>query len=377
MTSVQVITEDLFPMMYQYQPSTSDVIIDDKLAALYPDVYLEYGLPATLTPSIDPRYVTGPQKYEYKYSNSNGVEVTLRGTYNSVMSTVDVLKAYPPLLKDFKKIEEGSGNCCEGRELFDVFGEGSLARKKSATESSVPGVGIETKGEYVAIKLPNGKIYTESGVLIFVVGNTSQSNPLDSAKLVLFKNTNEDYAEFGGKIKQKLLVPGKETTEEILFTNAKNEIMEKSSNLLIVNNPSPIFIDIELTDNTYYRVFVYVFAMNNASVLSEHYNYDRSTVLQNIFGYQQFYPEGGKLKLFDYKQIINKLNMFASTPVIYNRTSFVDNEGNSKWVSGRTLKLITQLKDNSNFKDIMDKKQLQTVKYEDKQPIFKQYTISA
>src|SRR5437868_5346780 len=116
-TASEIITQDFFPMTYLL--STPGMVIDET-SSLYPDVYEQFGLPVSLTPSIDPRYVTGPQKYEYRYTNDSGIDVVLRGTYNNVMSTVDVLKTYPPNLRDCTTIKNSS-DMINGRPLFDIF----------------------------------------------------------------------------------------------------------------------------------------------------------------------------------------------------------------------------------------------------------------
>ena len=141
----QIISQDLFP--YMYAENIPDMIFNEP-SQVYPGVYSYYGLPKTLTASIDPKYVTGPQKYEYRYTNQNGIDVVVRGTYNGVMSTIDVLNTYPPKHRECDKTGD--------RDYVELYGPGS---RPTAPSSDVPIVGIKDKGNHILVQI-NGKTYS-------------------------------------------------------------------------------------------------------------------------------------------------------------------------------------------------------------------------
>ena len=331
-TPTQIITQDLFPLMYAID--IQEPIIDRRLDI--PGVYSYYGLPENVTREVDPRYVTGPQKYEYRYTNQNGIDVVIRGTYNHVMSVIDILNTYPPVIDDNRS-----------NKLFPLSGPQS-----KQTIGSAPSVGIQNNGsKHIFVKI-NDKVFSGSGSLIMVV---EDGQPISSAKFVLFRNTKTKYfEELGGKIDK----PSDKTIDSsILFKNCKKESDEESMKLFILNNESPVFIDIESTlDNTFYRVYVYLFKINNINQLSSYYNHNRNIVLRSS-QYTDSDRETDILNLFDYQTFVSKLNNYSGSRYDSNIGIFKSTNGNQVEVDGRTVKVIAHLTDNNILSSIITKNQ--------------------
>lgn len=340
-TAPQIISQNLFP--YVYAADVPDMIIDET-SQIYPGVYSYYGLPNVLTASVDPKYVTGPQKYEYRYTNQNGVDVVVRGTYNNVMSAVDVLNTYPPKLRECDKTGD--------REYFDLYGPGSGTKKSTA---NVPTVGIQDKGSYILVKM-NNKTYSGSGSLIMVVEN---GQPLTSAKFVLFRDAKTgQYEDLGGKIDRPS--SGVNIDKDILFNNSKKESSEESMKLISLIKESPIFVDIESTsDNTYYRVYVYMFVMNNTSQLPALYDSNKAQILVNFPGnYTSADKETDRLGLFDYQTFIKKLGSYSVPKYDVAEGIFQASSGSMEKVNGRVMKVIAQLSTDNVLNDMISNKKL-------------------
>lgn len=343
-TAPQIISQDLFP--YVYAADLPEMIIDET-SQTYPGVYSYYGLPNTLTASIDPKYVTGPQKYEYRYTNQNNIDVVIRGTYNSVMSTVDVLNTYPPTLRVLKDCDK-----IGTREYVELYGPGSTSTKSIA---NVPTIGVQDRGSYMLVKMGN-KTYSGSGSLIMVV-ETGQ--PLTNAKFVLFRDQKTgQYEDLGGKIDKPSA--GVNIDKDILFNNAKKETLEESMKLFTLAKESTTYVDIESTsDNTFYRVYVYMFVMNNISHLQDLYDGNKSQVLINYPGnYTAADKETNKLDLFDYQTFIKKLGTYDVLRYDVSDKAFQTVRGSLEKVSGRAMKVIAQLNINNAFTDMMGNKRL-------------------
>lgn len=333
-TAPQIITQDLFPNIYTLD--VPDILYNDAYDII-PDIYSQ-GLPSTMTASIDPRYVTGPQKYEYKYKNNQGVEVILRGTYDDVMSAIDVLNMYPP---DKRECTE-SGK----RTYVPIYGSDPNAKKNT----SVPKVGQIKKGDFLQLRM-NNKTYSGSGAVIMVV---EKNFPIDSAKIILFKDSkNNQYQETGGKI--DISLANKQITQDTLFENARKETNEESLHLFDLDKESPYFIDIEsTTDNTFYRVYLYVFEMKNIKHLETLYDNNREQIFEykNSIRNLEDYMETDKLYLFDFKTFMQTLDRY--NPLIYNTSYGTFNTANGPvTVRGRTMKAIAKMKADGLFNKIM------------------------
>jgi len=329
----QIITQYLFPNIYSLEvpemsyANTYDVV---------PGVYSYSGLPATMTASIDPRYVTGPQKYEYKYKNQQGVEVVLRGTYNDVMSAIDVLNTYPPTKRA----------CTDtGKKYVPLYGPDPNAQKQTPT---VPTVGQIKQGNYVHIQIDN-KTYSGSGAVIMVV---EKSAPSISAKFVLFKGSKDNqYQETGGKIDISIA----NNTQDTIFKNAKKETQEESANLFDLDKESPHFVDIEsTTDNTYYRVYLYIFQMTNSANLKNLYNENHQFAMTYQSQYPKDFMETDDIDLFDYSAFMRTLKQ-------YNPLTFDTKSGQFQTalsftpvsVRGRTMKAIATMNNAGLFTKAM------------------------
>src|SRR5579872_4246826 len=268
----QIITQDLFPNIYSLD--VPEAIYDD-MYELVPDVY-QFGLPNVITQSIDPAFITGPQKYEYKYTNTNGIDVVLRGTYNDIMSTIDVLNTYPPTKKDCTKDDK--------KKYFDLYGPGAY---KPSNVSTVPTVGTSNNGKYIYLHM-DGKTFSGSGSLILVMEH-GKPLTLDNAKIILFGDKTNTFQDLGGRIDK----PNKSVDKDTLFNNTNKETKEESMNLFSLDNASPVFVDIQSNkDNTFYRVYLYIFYSSSIDKLSSFYDENKTQILTNFpYNFDESYKE--------------------------------------------------------------------------------------
>lgn len=337
-TAPQIITQDLFPNIYTLDDVPN--ILYDETYETVPGIY-RYGLPSSLTASIDSRYITGPQKYEYKYKNQQGVEVVLRGTYDDVMSAIDVLNTYPPEKRECT--ETGK------RTYVPLYGPGS---KKNP---SVPTIGQIKQGDYIQLRM-NNKIYSGSGALIIVFEKHTLFN-FNNAKIILFKDSkNNQYQETGGKIDISFV--NKSINKDTLFENSRKETEEESLKLFYLNKESPYFVEIEsTTDNTFYRVYLYLFEMENSNQLTNLYDENRKQILD--YRYSKEYMETDKLTLFDFNTFIQTVDNYK--PLTYARSSgnFQTTSRDLVTVRDRTMKVIAKMNADGLFTTVMMKHKLQ------------------
>jgi hypothetical protein len=341
-TAPQIITSDLFPHIYALD--TPDAIIDERFD-LYPNVYTDYGLPSILTPSIDPAYITGPQKYEYKYKNENGVEVVIRGTYNDVMSSVDVLNTYPPLKKECDTPK---------KKYFPIYGPGS---NPTPAPTNVPAIGTKKDGQYIHLDM-GGKIYSGSGSLILVVQN---GDPLDAAKIILFMDPKtKQYQETGGRI--DLPAANTKIDADTLFKNAAKETSEESAMLFSLSNQSQNVADVSSTlDNTVYRVYVYLIKLNNINNLSAVYDKNKRIIRGYPAYFDESYTETSDLKLFDLKTFVAKLQSRTFGGTSNAPEYFQDTNGTQRLVRLRTMNVIANINSNNLFNDIIRNNKVSSV----------------
>jgi hypothetical protein len=342
-TLPRIITQDLYPNIYKVTEIPISTVIMDERLDTYPYPYTHNPLPSGLTYSIDPKYVTPPQKYEYRYVNKNGIDIIMRGSYDDVMSTVDVLNTYPPLKRDGKDSARILRNIVTGKP-FDT---------SVTLQPKVPDVGIQDKGDHMLVKMDN-KTYSGSGTLIMVV---QTGKPLTESKFVLFRASDTKlYQELGGRIDKPVGGVGN-VDREILFNNAKKESEEESMVLFKLSNKSPIFVDIESQDNnTYYRVFLYVFSTDNLSQLPLMYEANKAQILTNYStNFNEAYRESDKLDLFDYQTFINKLKTYSASGQNVSSGIFMAVNGANINVRGRTIKVISKFLNDGVFADVINK----------------------
>lgn len=322
----RIITQDLFPNIYAL--NTGDVIGDD--IDSYPDVYTNYGLPSVLTPSIDPKYVTGPQKYEYRYTNTNGIDAIIRGTYLNVMSIVDVLNTYPP------KKRECSDRKDE-KKYVPLYGQ------SGAIPKNVPTIGIKKSGKHIELII-GSTTYSGSGSLILIFP-TNQTH-LDYAKIVLFRGTGETaglYQETGGKIDS---AKNKNVDQNTLFENAKKETEEESKKLFTLSKESSQIIDIvNSVSSTTYRVYVYAISLSDSDIkdLSTKYNKNGLEIDSNVDLYGDSYKETDNVALFSYKDFAETIKKNYNQGLDLKSGDFITDNRDKVKVAGRTINIVSQL----------------------------------
>lgn len=337
-----ILTQDLFPAIYAASIEP-DIIYDDVYDYLDRTINLENNpirsdlLKPYVNPYVNPMYVSGPQKYEYRYQNQNGIDVVIRGTYDHVMSTVDVLNTYPPLIKKSSEKQK------DGKQYFGLID----INKKVAEAKGIPMVGQINTGDHMNVIIDK-KIYSGSGTLLIVV---NKDISLETAKIVLFNNSKKGkYEELGGKIDP--LNPGELLDETILFKNAKRESLEESMKLFNISKPSETFVDIESL-GTYYRIYVYLFVIDNPQDLERYYKENKDIIYEDVAKqYSDVYKETNDLKLFDYQSFIHRLGKNSSFQTSGNNMKYVN-------VNDRTIKVLSHLKD--HISDMINNKKVSSL----------------
>jgi hypothetical protein len=309
-----VIEYDLFP----------EVVYGDMVPDIYADFGYPYtGVPSFLKPYVDPAgYISGPQKYEYRYQNQNGIDVVVRGTYDHIMSIIDVLNTYPPRIRDTGR---DTGRDKDETQYLDIL---DLKSKGPSRPKSVPSVGIITKGDFIHAKV-GGITFSGSGTLLIVLGGDKN---ISNAKIILFRSKKDpkEYAELGGRLDK--LKSGENADENILFNNAKRESLEESMRLFNISKQSDSYVDIE-SMGTYYRVYIYAFVSEDHTSLQKYYNYNKNVVYrEHSPSFSDVNRETDDLQLFDY-------NAFIGTNSVYKKT---DGGGNLK-VKDRTINVLAAI----------------------------------
>lgn len=309
-----IITQEEFPFVYQ--------LITPSVQESY-----SYSLPSTMLPSVDPAYVTGPQKYEYRYVNDNGIDVVIRGTYVDVMSTVDVLTMHQPIKKPCDELQKDGSNIIKKLQ---------------------PKIQKINKGDFSYLNI-NGKIYSGSGIMIMIV---ESGDP--NVKFVMFRDSKTKlYQETGGKIDK---IPRNAViNEDTLFDNAAKETLEESVKLFDVKTKSKYFVDVEsTTDNTFYRVYLYLLEINDIKRLPALYAENRHVMLEKYpEGYTESFMETDKLDLIDYIKFMKQHDYYDMDAKNISKGIFQGLYGESINVRGRTINAISQLKIHNVFQTIM------------------------
>lgn len=325
-TIPQVITHDLFPNIHNL--SNIPVVTFEDTLDLYPHLmYTQYGLPNQLTASVDPFVVTGPQKYEYRYTNTNGIDVVLRGTYNDVMSCVGVLNNNPPMKRDCATKES---------EFVDLYGN--------------PINSVSRDNKHILARIGD-KTFSGSGILILL---SNKSNT--SINFVLFRDVNRrHYSDLGGMIdKPKTDI---KIDEDYLFQNACKEADEESMHLFNIKVKSPHFVDIKSDkDDTYYRVFLYNIVMDDSDIadIQKLYNANNNIIKNSAITQPIENRETDDIAIFDFNRSISSIKTGSKT--------FHTNNGRMEYISDRTIKCIQTLDSKNIFVNAINNKFNSTIK---------------
>lgn len=324
------VTKNNTPMLYKAifnDPVTSFINND-------PFVYDLSVLPNDFTRYRDPGKIEPNKIYGQIYENNNGVKVLIQGEYDSVMSTLAVLKAYPPA-----RIPQGVEY---EYDLLDDSGITNTIRY----DSSVPKVAYTVAKDNIII-LADKKKYSGSGVLIIAIDDVDPISK-SKAKIILVNSNESDmYEEFGGKIDKTV-----EVNSETLFNNARKETQEESMMLFDVTTKSMYSVDIESqVTGTYYKIFVYLIKIKNLSTLPQLYEANKVQVY-NV-NKDKAFKETNSLRLFNYSDFINKMNDLGSSANIISKSSFKNTYNDFVNVRSRTIKTMYQLINSSD--KILDK----------------------
>jgi hypothetical protein len=266
----------------------------------------------------EPEFVMRPvqqvqqvQQTERKFCK-NGISVLIRGSLDDVTAVVNALEANPPI-------------------------------KQGLTTT---GIGCSTSAEQVGSHAnvtfsPSGTKYSGSGSLIIV------KNRQDGKQyFVLFKNKNTGkFNELGGRIDY---APNTSVPVNILFTNSIKESLEESALLFNLNTQSNDYVDIFSSENnTYYRVYLYVFSLDNADNLIKWYTTNKAYIDANAYG--DAYKETNELQLFETNSFIADLN---SIPAIATDGKFIAKNNTANLVGVRTVKTIRAFNNSGKFNNL-------------------------
>ena len=278
------------------------ITINQPLPFLYADLAQLNAIPTfTNDPLYDILYNDGIPQYEFLYVNSDGVEAIITGTYIELMYLIEILKS------------SMSGET-DPHKLIKPYT--STSTYTSTTPINIPlnthtNVTPIDKGKIINLKV-NDKIYSGSGIVIFALDSTA-SRDIANAKLLMFRDSKtQEYSETGGKIDKPS--PDVPNDIDILFKNAVKETHEESMRLCTFHDKSQYFIDIQSpTDNTYYRVYVYVLKMLNKDIvmLPKWFDENKKWTLDNFpLKHEDAYRETNAMRLFNYDNLEKLLKTY-------------------------------------------------------------------
>jgi len=197
------------------------------------------------------------------------------------------------------------------------------------------------------------KTFSGSGAVIMVI---EPNQPLNKAKFILFQDTKNEYQDLGGRIDKP--APNVSVDKDTIFKNAQKETKEESLELFSLTNPST-FVDVESTkDNTFYRVYLYVFRMQGPNNPVTMYNHNRNKILMYPSNYDESYKETTALALFDYENFMNTINML--NPLTNINGSFQTTDGKTVNVKNRAIKAIQKLYSENKFTDVINNNKIIT-----------------
>jgi hypothetical protein len=143
-------------------------------------------------------------------------------------------------------------------------------------------------------EIKTSKKFSGSGIIIFFLENNDM-------KIILGIDHNNKFQEFGGKIERNNL-----TTQNALFLNARKELQEESVNLFILDQETYNYIDIQDSNNTFYRCFFYCFYNLNFNRLNNDFQQNKMNIDTNNPAYNEI-KDIYAYSLNDIKK--NKLNL--------------------------------------------------------------------
>lgn len=354
----KLITPDQYPNCFLAPVCKTNELFDDDDSLIPSHIkFLRHYDPKDtgLAEYIDPSNPSTPPKlYEHRYSNDQGVDIIIRGSYNDVTSAVNILNTYPPQkIKGFPEFDLLSGNLLDGSS---DPGSGS---------GSGQGIGIQNKGKHLLVKI-NGKVYSGSGSLILVI-QKNQPITLENVKIVLFRDVKtSQYLDLGGRIdnpalNKSSLMPT--IDNKILFNNSKKETLEESMCLFNIDNSNSEtenYLDIESqVNNVYYRIHLYIIQVDDVNLLSVLYNENKLKIMEkysSVYKHNESYRETDDLKLFNFSTFINKLRSYGVETANISNGVFNSTNGSSHNVGGRAMEIISKLDSEGIFSKAINPK---------------------
>lgn len=132
--------------------------------------------------------------------------------------------------------------------------------------------------------------------------------------------------------------------------------------------PSTIYVDIlSGSDNTYYRVYLYLIYIEDLVRLSSQYEENKNEIVTKFIGiFDDSYRETDKIGLFNVQSFINKVNTY--NPQIYDTSNgiFQNSDGTSVNVRGRTMKVIATLNMEGKIIDVITNKKVTNIVFNPK-----------
>ncbi len=307
-------------------PRLYEAIFNDPLTQYINNDPFVYDLsiqPNNLTYYRDPAKIEPSSIYGQIYQNNNGIKVLIQGEYDSVMSTLDVLKTYPP-----NKITQGV--------YFNIL-DGLPINSSSNDRKNVPKVAYTTAVNDQIIILENGKKYSGSGVLIIAVDESKPINKSNAKIILVNGNTTNMYEDFGGKIDKSVPV-----NIDTLFNNAIKETQEESMMLFQIVSRSNTTIEIESQESgTYYKLHVYLIRVKDINKLPQLYESNKLQVYNS--NKDKAYKETNALRLFNYDDFVAKIQELGSSANIISKSSFRTTDNDFVNVRSRVIKSLTLL----------------------------------
>lgn len=201
--------------------------------------------------------VPDPPVYNATYSNTSGINVSINGDIDSVHAVLDALTQNPPILGSSQNMP-------------------ALQPQQMPQQINVPSRTSTINGNLVLNY--NNRSYSQSGIVIIVKDRNNQSY------VVLFKNASNEYQELGGTLDSGLVNNNLSQPEKALLENAKKIASHKTSLTFDIKTSPVNNIDIANSNQTLYKVYLYVIRVDNILAIQNAFNTNKQIVqIPDIF----------------------------------------------------------------------------------------------
>ena len=216
--------------------------------SFFPLVFFD--LPGQSVVDLQPP-VPDPPVYNATYSNTSGINVSINGDIDSVHAVLDALTQNPPIL-------------------------GSSQNMPAPPPPQMPQqINVQSRTSTINGNLVlnyNNRAYSQSGIVIIVKDINNQTY------VVLFKNASNEYQELGGTLVSGIVNNNLSQPEKALLENAKKIAYHKTLLTFDIKTSPVNNIDIANSNQTLYKVYLYVIRVDNIVAIKNAFNVNKRIV---------------------------------------------------------------------------------------------------